>query len=696
MSFFGKLEGMIFSGRYRIIRLIGRGGTANVYLATDLSSGMNVAIKVLDPQLASSVEFVKRFDTEAKAAASLNHPNIVRVFGVGTEGKFRYMVQEYVDGITVKDLITQNGHLDWRVAVPIAMQVGMALSYAHANGIVHKDIKPHNILITRDRIAKVTDFGIARASMGNTITVTAGGTLGTVQYFSPEQARGALVGPLTDVYSLGVTLFEMITGRVPFDGENSVAIAVKHLQEPPPMASSFVPGVPAGLDAIIQKAMQKSTEYRYSSARAMVEELDALMVDPNGAYGVILQTGSDESTTGQQPSIRQEPNYGKLKDIEQSIGKRRRSRIKDNALVIGIVVVILGILIGVTYLLMDTLINKINIETSDTFMVENYVGMTIDEVQSKLKEHDFTSYKIDYEVRTDYAPNVVVDQSIAAGMEIKPNSGGPVLTLTVSQSLDSSILEDYAGQSYSDAYAALNALGYQHVTIRPETNDDVDEGIVLRTEPPAGSSVIPADDAIVIIYSQQNSEYKVPEIINMNLEQARVMIDEANLVLGQIEVSPTAEGLPESQLFVLLTDPLPGTVVPRKSAIKLYVGNAEDVIRGGTPTPTPEESTEFFVDIITMGNGYVEGGGLYKANAVVTIRAVPNIGYHFVSWVDAENHLISNSAEYSFVMPEGGVTIYARFDANVATATPTPTSTPTPTPTTVPITDPATTDPPQP
>ena len=176
-------EGMILGGRYRIARLIGSGGMANVYLATDMSSGMHVAIKILKSEFAADEEFIKRFDTEAKAASSLSHPNIVRVLGVGQEGEFRYMVQEYVEGITAKELITQNGHLDWRVAVPIAIQVGMALDHAHQNGIVHRDIKPHNILITRDRIAKVTDFGIARAASNNTITLTSGGALGSVHYF---------------------------------------------------------------------------------------------------------------------------------------------------------------------------------------------------------------------------------------------------------------------------------------------------------------------------------------------------------------------------------------------------------------------------------------------------------------------------------------------------------------------------------
>ena len=255
-------EGMIFANKYRIVKLIGSGGMANVYLGIDMNTGVNVAIKILKPEFSSDDEFIRRFDAEAKSVASLNHANIVKVFGVGHEGNFRYIVQEYIEGITVKDLINQNGHLDWKNAVPIVIQIGLALDYAHQNGIVHRDIKPQNILISRDRVAKITDFGIARAASSTTITMT-GVQMGSVHYFSPEQARGGNVGPQSDIYSLGVSLFEMVTGRRPFDGDSNVAIAVKHLQETPPVASSLMPGIPSGLDAIINKCMQKSPDKRY-------------------------------------------------------------------------------------------------------------------------------------------------------------------------------------------------------------------------------------------------------------------------------------------------------------------------------------------------------------------------------------------------------------------------------------------------
>lgn len=677
-------EGMILGGRYRVIKLIGSGGMADVYLATDLSSGMNVAIKILKPEFANNPEFIKRFDTEAKAASSLSHANIVHVFGVGQEGNIRFMVQEYVEGITVKELILQNGHLDWKVAVPIVIQVGMALDTAHQNGIVHRDVKPHNILITRDRIAKVTDFGIAHASTNHTITLTSGGALGSVHYFSPEQARGGVVSPSSDIYSLGVTLFEMVTGRVPFDGETSVSIAVKHLQDPVPYASSFVPGVPQGLDAIIQKAMQKDPKFRYKSIREMVSELDALMVDPNGSYGIVepsAETPKEAVAVGNSSSIRQDPNYGKLKDIERSIKTRRHSRLKDNLIVIAIVLLIFGFLIGITVLVTDTLKRTVQRETNSVFVVQNYVGKTIAEVQKSFEDNHFTAYKIvGYEVRTDYAPDVVIKQNIQEGMEIKNNSSVNILELTVSKAPDAVELPDYSGVDYPSIFTKLRNEGY-NVSVRPEINNDVEPGVVLRTDPVAGTPVKPGDD-ILIIFSQKSTEIAVPQIIGLPLDKAKLLIDEANLVLGNIEMSPelAAMNLQDNQLYVLLTDPAPGTVVQRKSAIKIFVGTQEDKQRGGTPTPTPEVIGYNLILQVT-GDGTVAGEGLYPADTTVTISAVPNIGFHFVAWVDAYGNSVSFTDTYTFVMPAGDVVLSAVFAMNEATATPSPTPEPTPVPT---------------
>lgn len=680
-------EGMVLGGRYRITRLIGTGGMANVYLATDMSSGTRVAIKLLKQEFSADTEFIKRFETEAKAAASLNHSNIVKVLGVGQEGSFRYMVQEYVEGITVKDLINQNGHLDWRVAVPIVIQVGLALDHAHQHGIVHRDIKPHNIMITRDRIAKVTDFGIARAATSNTITLTSGGALGSVHYFSPEQARGALVGPESDIYSVGVMLFEMVTGRLPFDGDTPVAVAVKHLQEPVPLASGFVPGIPQGLDAIIQKCMHKGIEYRYASARDMVTELDSLMIDPNGAYGIVAKSENEESTTGQIPSMRQEPNYGKLRDIERSIEKRRRSRLKDNVLVIILIAIIVGVLLGIGFLVADKMKETISIPKNETFIVGTYVGRTVQDVLAEFKSQNFEDYELEYQKRSDYAADIVFEQSIDSGTEIKKSNNLNELVLKVSMPEDSVLLEDYREMDLESATTILSAKGFIVIT-RPEINDQYQEGIVIRTEPAAGSAV-KQGEMIVVIYSEKSATITVPKLINLTRETAERVIDENDLVLGQVEVNPAAEGLPKNQQYVLLTDPVEGTVVKRKSSIKLYIGTAEDALRGGTPTPTPTPAP-YMLSIAASEGGTVEGGGSYLEGLTVTVRATALDGYVFVKWVDPANVTISETEELSFVMPSSDYSITAVFEMVPVTPTPspsptltispTPEETPTPTP----------------
>lgn len=670
-------EGMILGGRYRITHLIGSGGMANVYLAIDLSSGARVAIKILKQEFSADTEFIKRFDTEAKAAASLTHSNIVKVLGIGQEGNFRYMVQEYVEGITVKDLINQNGHLDWRVAVPIVIQIGLALDHAHQNGIVHRDIKPHNIMITKDRIAKVTDFGIARAATSNTITLTSGGALGSVHYFSPEQARGAIVGPASDIYSVGVMLFEMVTGRLPFDGDTPVAIAVKHLQEPVPLASSFVPGVPQGLDAIIQKCMQKGTEYRYSTIREMVAELDSLMIDPNGSYGLIANQEYIETTTNHMPSMRQEPNYGKLRDIERSIDKRRRSRLRDNLLVILLVVVIVGVLIGILSLIIKTVSNSTSIKTKDSFVVANYEGRSLQEVILEFEALNFKDYKVEYQIRSDYAPDIIIDQSIEPGVEIKSKNNK--LYLTVSRAEDSIILDQYSEMSLESAKTVLTAKGF-FVTTRPEINDQFEPGIVIRTEPVSGTAVKPGS-VVILVYSEESETITVPKLVNLTVEAAEKVIDENGLVIGQIEISnPAAVGLNKKQQYVLMTDPVAGTPVSRKSSIKLYIGTAEDAQRGGTPTPTPTPAP-YILSLNSTDGGTVTGAGTYFEGSVVSIQAIPDSDHTFKEWVDASNTFISDNINYSFTMPPNDFSLKAVFEEVVVTPTPTATPTPTPTPT---------------
>ena len=663
-------EGMIFANKYRIVKLIGSGGMANVYLGIDMNTGVNVAIKILKPEFSSDEEFIRRFDAEAKSVASLNHANIVKVYGVGHEGNFRYIVQEYIEGITVKDLINQNGHLDWRNAVPIVIQIGLALDYAHQNGIVHRDIKPQNILISRDRVAKITDFGIARAASTTTITMT-GVQMGSVHYFSPEQARGGNVGPQSDVYSLGVSLFEMVTGRLPFDGDSNVAIAVKHLQETPPVPSSLMQGIPTGLDSIIAKCMQKSPERRYQTMRQLVTELDSLLVDPNGVYGVIQNVPEKTTNTDTNISFRQDPEYEKISEIEKSAESRRISRFRDNVLLALIVVVIIGVLIGIGILVVRAVGNATQIEENTDYTVENYVGLTADEVIRKL-DNAQVYYTVEYKVTDAYEPGIVIAQSIQEGIVISTTNKLSNLVITVSSVDESIILQDYSNTNYENCYKSLQNLGLKF-SLRPEPSDSVEPGMVIRTEPEANTQVL-RGDTIIIIYATEPTSSVVPDVVGKSVEEAIEILSD-NSLNYVVEGSPEVLALATEDQYVILTNPVSGTTVARKSTVKLYVGTREDYMNGGTPTPTPPQAE---VKVLVNGSGTVTGGGQYELNTQVTLTATPATGFKFDCWQDQYGNTLAVSTTYTFVVKES--TTFTAVFSPLPTNTPAPTATPTPEP----------------
>ena len=278
------LKGRLLANRYEILEKIGSGGMATVYKAKCHVLNRYVAIKILRDEFTTDEEFVKRFEVEAQSAASITHPNIVSVYDVGVDGNLHYIVMELVKGKTLKDIIVEEkGPLPWKWSVNIAIQIASALETAHKNHIIHRDIKPHNIIITEDGVAKVTDFGIAKAVSNSTITAF-GTTIGSVHYFSPEHARGGFTDEKSDIYSLGVVMYEMLTGRVPFDADTPVSIALKHMQEKPVEPIKLNPSIPLAVNQIIMKAMRKDPNERYQSATEMLRDLNAALKNPEGNF----------------------------------------------------------------------------------------------------------------------------------------------------------------------------------------------------------------------------------------------------------------------------------------------------------------------------------------------------------------------------------------------------------------------------
>lgn len=318
------LEGKILGSRYEMIQKIGNGGMAIVYKARDIVLNRHIAVKVLRDEFTTDEEFIKRFETEAQSAARLTHPNIVSIYDVGMDNGIYYIVMELIQGKTLKEIIVEEGGpLPWKWSVNVAMQIASALEMAHKNNIIHRDIKPHNIIITEDGVAKVTDFGIAKAVSNSTITAF-GKTIGSVHYFSPEHARGGYTDAKSDLYSLGVVMYEMVTGKVPFDADTPVSVALKHMQEEAVEPRTVNPNVPEAVNKIIMKALQKEPVMRYQTATEMLQDLKMSLKNPSGDF--VDESTYDPTAVTQKISLNDYEKEAKIKEKMQI--KRKMENLK--------------------------------------------------------------------------------------------------------------------------------------------------------------------------------------------------------------------------------------------------------------------------------------------------------------------------------------------------------------------------------
>jgi eukaryotic-like serine/threonine-protein kinase len=571
--------GHVLSERYRIEGLLGKGGMADVYLATDLENQKKVAVKILRRDLTDDENFIRRFDTEAKAVSSLDYRNIVKVFAVGQDGMIRYMVLEYINGISLKEMVEKNGKLDWEVAVPIAIQIGLALDNAHKNGIIHRDIKPHNILITPDFIAKVTDFGIARAVSANTVTLSGKNTLGSVHYFSPEQARGGIVGEQSDIYSLGVVLYEMLTGEVPFNGDTPVAVALKHVQQKPIPPIEVNPAIPVGLNNIIMKCMQKPYEYRYKSARELVDELDAFIINPDGVYGH-LEVYDDKKGTAVVRSADRDSNFSKLRQDAAMTKGVQKSRIREKIIVLFSVIVAIGILILAGYYAIKWIQNQIT-PPIEEYIVENFIGQNIDDAKQKLDQANI-KYTVLYEQNETVAIGLVFYQSVSQGLTMRPG-GASSITLKVSSGKDTVRLADYKGKNFKHAENELEQIHGLTVVIVRELSGEIAKDNVINTIPGAGNDV-PKGGEVTLVVSDGLINVLVPEVLGIQREIALEMLEENYLsILSEAIIDPN---LPKDQQFIIGIEPVPGTEVRALTKVIITVGSYDDYLLSKLPTPT--------------------------------------------------------------------------------------------------------------
>lgn len=494
---------IILGGRYLIENEIGAGGMAIVYKAHDNMLNRSVAVKVLRPEFKEDDEFIKRFDIEAKASAGLNHPNIVSVYDVGIHEGLHYIVMEYVEGITLKELIARDKKLSWNEALRISRQICSALSHAHARKVIHRDIKPHNIMVKHDGSVKVMDFGIARAASAATMTIGSK-VLGSAHYLSPEQARGGFTDERSDIYSLGVCMYEMVVGKVPFDADTTVAVAMQHLQKEPVAPSELTEGLPYAVEHIILKAMRKEQSQRYLSAAAMESDISRVIHNPS----VVL---SDEDSDAAYYSTKQTEEDDKAKILG---GTKKKSGMTGVFVALACVVVAIVAFFA----------TRAFLGGKTDLKVPNIKGLTIEQAYERLSE-------IDEEIniivrREEYGDfedkDKIVEQEPEEGMKLP---GTKEIEVVICLGEESFELDNYVGLDAEKAKEKAEKAGLI-VTIEDETNDDLNEqykeGVVTNQSVEPGSTMQYEDE--ITLYRSKGEENllpKVPYVIGKNADEAK-------------------------------------------------------------------------------------------------------------------------------------------------------------------------------
>ena len=470
------LEGKIIGNRYEVLEKIGIGGMATVYKAKDNILKRNVAVKVLRDEFTTDEEFIKRFNTEAQAAASLTHPNIVSIYDVGHEDNLYFIVMELIQGKTLKQIITEDGVLPWKWSINIAIQIASALEIAHKNNIVHRDIKPHNIIITEDGVAKVTDFGIAKAVSNSTITAF-GTTIGSVHYFSPEHARGGYTDAKSDIYSLGVVMYEMMTGRVPFDADTPVSIALKHMQEKPVEPIKLNPSIPYAVNKIIMKAMQKEVALRYSSATEMLKDLNAALKNPDGNT-VMPDQNIENSYTQRIPTIQ---GGEKMNQKERKVNAFFKKHKK--AIMIAIIVLIVILIPVIGFYGTQAILN---VGRAKDVKLPNLVGKTIEEAEQELNKS-----KLKIEKKEEFNSEIEVGKIISQNppfienYTVKENS---TVEVVVSKGTEMTKVPKIIGMEYEEAEEEIKKYNLQAEKI-DKVSKTVEKGIVIEQEPAENTEI---------------------------------------------------------------------------------------------------------------------------------------------------------------------------------------------------------------
>ena len=580
--------GKKLDGRYELIELIGVGGMADIYKAKDLTEDRIVAVKILKNEFAASEDFLRRFRNESKAIALLSHPNIVKIFDVGFTEKIQYIVMEYIDGITLTEYIERQGVLKWRDAVHFTVQILRALQHAHDRGIVHRDIKSQNVMLLSDGTIKVMDFGIARFNRETDKTMSEK-AIGSVHYISPEQARGEVTDEKSDIYSVGVMLYEMLTGKKPFDGDNPVSIALKHMQATPKRMTEINPSIPEGLEEITMKAMQKEPSKRYQTAGEMIKDIEEFKKNPSIVfeYKYFSTDGSTKyfdkvspEQTAAAPTAKRKVQLEAPEDDEEYdddddyyddedeyYERRRRSPVLPILFALATAFVIM------TAWLIHTIVTKnfddIQSASGEEVTMPTLVNLTWDEVRAQYNDYNFipvTQYSSEYE------KNVVMDQSVMPGRTIKKNQEVEVVVSNGPKLVE---IDDYSNKHIDDVVTMLKKQDLKYEIIRTES-DDVAADFVIKTSP-AAREFVEAGTTVTCYVSlgKSNESTAVPNMVNLSLASAKMRAEEYDILLT-ILYEPSTE-VEEGRVIRQSIEPT--TLVEKNTMVEIVVSDGSEPVK---------------------------------------------------------------------------------------------------------------------
>lgn len=674
--------GMMIGDRYEILEKIGTGGMSDVYKAKCHKLNRFVAVKVLKQEFSENENFVSKFRVEAQAAAGLMHPNIVNVYDVGEENGIYYIVMELVEGITLKKYIEKKARLSYKEAVSIAIQVSMGIEAAHNNHIIHRDIKPQNIIISKEGKVKVTDFGIAKAATSNTITSN---VMGSVHYTSPEQARGGYSDEKSDIYSLGITMFEMLTGRVPFNGETTVAIAIKHIQEELPSPKEFVPEIPTSVEQIVLKCCQKSPDRRYQSMGELIEDLKQSLLYPDDDF--VVRNDPDEEAATRYITDRDIAQIKRQTDRRDSMEEAMRLKSDTGSLeeeypeedyeedynpkverVTTILTVVAGLVICCIIIFFVGKItgmfgmgsgkeSRSSEESSeaqtDTVEMIAVAGMSAAEAQNQLKKLGLVT-ELSYVESEAYEQNIVISSDITPGTRIPT---GTTVTLTVSSGKEGREVPNVLGLSDKDAVKQLEAQGFS-VNRTESYSSSVEKGNVISQSPEGGQKA-PAGSVITVNVSlgKEDSKVRVPNLMGIPEDEAVAKLIEAGLAVGgtgAINSDEYEEGLVCYQSYSYGSYVDPGTAVEIKvslgSAAATYKYNAS--IEG----PTVEEAPDYVVGTSVNVTIVADNGKVLMDTVTTTFPLAANY-YGITAATGTINFSYTVTTESSTTTNEAGETV---------------------------------------